>query len=157
MFNIKRSLKCEKCIRKKSDIFVYYRMFIMSQHFLFRIYLDFGKWYNLEFFSKRCAMKSSIKTVWLNSFWSVLIVVHILKMNNLHECYFPLYWKCLEDFFVLHISRLEEMVVWGSNPPRNKQPVWMNEYIFKNTKAESLYRQERQREKRDHEHKRERR
>jgi hypothetical protein len=55
------------------------------RHVVFFKYLSRDQSYNLDSFFKRCVVKSSTKAIKRNSYWVVLMVSSIVKMNRSDE------------------------------------------------------------------------
>jgi hypothetical protein len=123
---MKCSLICKKYIRRKSDVFLSYRVSIMLEH----VYFGFGKWQKLEFISKRWAVKRSIKTVWLNYFRPVRMVFLILKMNNLHDSHVENVWKTLLFCIYLDLGKWYNIEFFFKRcaVENSTKAVWTNSY-----------------------------
>jgi hypothetical protein len=76
----------------------------MIATFIFCKYLSRDQTYNLDCFFKRCAVKSSTKTVRTNPFWLVLIVSFIFNMNSSHDDQCPTVLDIWKTFFCFAIG-----------------------------------------------------
>ena len=80
------------------------------RHVVFFKYLSRDQSYNRDSFFKRCVVKSSTKTIRRNSYWVVLMVSSIVKMNRSDEG--PVSHG-IKYILVLQIFRFEKMTTPG--------------------------------------------